>query len=216
MLKRAALLALTLGAMGVMTEAEVENVLLPIAFPVPAPVPIPAPVPQQTESLAVKAVEEARVQEMVDIMQHFSQLDKKLQEDDKRAKRSEVSNEPQRSEEPRQPEAVAKPNLPSNAPTPPKQVVIPPRTKPAFNRSNQSKEEEPEETEEKPQSKDKKGKNKKGDDNENEKEDFQPSKTNYTVPKRRSQTQQRSGAEESVPGSVIGALVLFLVVALMQ
>lgn len=203
-LKRATLLALTLGTIGLMAEAEVESGLLPI------------PIPSQSDSLAVKAVEVAQVQGKTDTAENTNKVEKKeLQVEEKVSKRIEPSNEPQRNDEPRQPDAVAKPNFPANSPAPPKQMTEAPRAKPSFKRGNQSKEEEIEEPDEKSQLKNKKNKNKNDNDNDNGPDEM-PRKTNYTVPKRRSQSQQNGGMEESVPGSVIGALVLFLVVALMQ
>lgn len=210
MLKHATLLALLLGTIGLMGETEVESGLLPI----PIPIPVPAPI----ESSAVKVAEVVQVQDSVDTSGQTVHLEKKeSQVEDAGSKRTEPPIEPQRNEEPRQPEAVPKPNLPANAPAPPKQVAESPKTKPSFKSGIKGKDEGAEEPSEKPQLKNKKGgKGKNDNDNENDNGQQQPNKTNYTVPKRRSQFQQNGAMEEAVPGSVIGALVLFLIVAMMQ
>lgn len=207
-LKRVTLLALTLGTIGLMAESEAESGLLPI------------PLPPSIESSAVRVMEVVQVQEIIDAVGQIKQAEqtnrvegKAIQEEDLGPGR-EIPQDQQRSEEPRQPDGVAKPNLPANAPTPPKQISELPKTKPAFNRNKQGNVEEFEEPSEKLQTRNK-NKDKNDSDNNNNGEKSKPS-NNYTVPKRRSQTQQNDAIGEAIPGSVIGALVLFLVIALMQ
>lgn len=205
-LKRATLMALMLGTIGLMAETEAESGLLPIPIPVPTPM----------ESSVVKTVEGVQAQDGVDTSGQTVQLEMKgSQVEDVGSKRAE--SEPQRNEEPRQPEGVAKPNLPANAPAPSKQVSESPKTKPSFKSGIKGKDEEADESNEKPQSKNKKGgKGKNDNDDDNDNVGQQPKKTNYTVPKRRSQSQQNGVMEEAIPGSVIGALVLFMIVAMIQ
>lgn len=209
MLKQVALIALAIGTIGVMAETEAESGLLPISIPI-----IPS-----VESSAAKEVGVAQVQENAEEMQTVKVAEiverKIIPENDSNSKRSDSSHEPQRSDEPRQPDGVAKPNLPPNASPPSKQISEPPKTKPAFKPNNKrGDDEESEEPNEKSQSK-----NKKKGKSDNDEDDNQGGKTkgpNYTVPRRRTQMQGNGSMGEAVPGSVIGALVLFLVVALIQ
>ena len=137
---------------------------------------------------------------------------------------------PKRRDEPQQPDAVAKPNLPQGSKAPPKQQTEPAKTKPFIKSGGEQQSDEKQGSNTNTDNNKSSGDSSKATDNtkvtdssksgkkagnKSDEDEAAAPKQNYTVPKRRTQSQYSNDSVRGfvAPGTVIGSLVLILALA---